>query len=353
MYIDGATIDRWCSRITVFNFQEFFFSADRSMAHPIHEASKSHPMGSFTGEEFFRKHRIAHRESFMLNRQGMKIFTQSWQPVARDQVAPLRGVVAMVHGYACDSSWVFQLTAVAVAKLGFLVCALDLRGHGRSDGRRGHLPNVAPAVDDCAEYFESVRAKHPRLPAFLYGESLGGALAVLICLRQQQQSRFDLKEKKKKVYIFLSVINLAPLNSKSCIDRRAIQQVVERPDPAQRHVQHRREVQAAVAAGDAAAAGSVGGASVEGGADEVASGEVVQAGVGEGAGEAEPEDGAEMRVRSGRDGAGADQGERGGDEEERRAGGAAAGGARVGGRDLRRGVGDAGVRAGEKQGQDA
>ncbi|XP_042431474.1 caffeoylshikimate esterase-like [Zingiber officinale] len=161
---------------------------DRStMAHPVHEASKSHPMGSFTGEEFFSKHRIVHRESFMLNRQGMKIFTQSWQPAA---LQPLRGVVAMIHGYACDSSWVFQLTAVAVAKLGFLVCALDLRGHGRSEGRRGHLPSVAPVVDDCIEYFESVRAMHPRLPAFLYGESLGGAMAVLVCLRQQQKSRF-------------------------------------------------------------------------------------------------------------------------------------------------------------------
>ncbi|WOL08950.1 hypothetical protein Cni_G17703 [Canna indica] len=154
------------------------------MAHPISEASKKSPFGNLTQRDFYQKHQILHHESFMLNdKHDMKIFTQSWRPASPS--TPLLGLVAMIHGYISESSWIFQLTAVAIAKLGFLVCALDLRGHGRSDGRRGHVTSIGPVVDDCARHFDSVLSAHPHLPAFLYGESLGGAVAILVYLRQK------------------------------------------------------------------------------------------------------------------------------------------------------------------------
>ncbi|CAL9123701.1 unnamed protein product [Musa acuminata var. zebrina] len=153
------------------------------MSHPINQASKSSPFGNLTLEEFYRQHHILHRESFMLNNHNMKIFTQSWRPASPS--AAVHGLVAMIHGYASESSWVFQLTAVAIAKRGFVVCALDLRGHGRSEGRRGHIPSIGPLVDDCVAFFGSARSAHPHLPAFLYGESLGGATAMLVYLREK------------------------------------------------------------------------------------------------------------------------------------------------------------------------
>nr|CAD1841503.1 unnamed protein product [Ananas comosus var. bracteatus] len=153
------------------------------MAHPIHQANKSSPFGELTRDEFYAKHKVIHQESFMLNKRNMKIFTQTWRPAPHS--ADLSGLVAMIHGYASESSWIFELTAVAIAKLGFLVCALDLPGHGRSEGRRGHVPTVTPVVDDCIQYFSSVKSAHGPLPSFLYGESLGGALAVLVYLKQK------------------------------------------------------------------------------------------------------------------------------------------------------------------------
>lgn len=116
----------------------------------------------------------------------MKIFTQSWRP--DPNISPgLRGIVAMIHGYTTESSWVLELTAVAIAKTGFLVCALDLQGHGYSEGYPGHIPNIQLVVDDCSQFFGSVRAENPKIPGFLYGESLGGAIAVLMCLKQQKE----------------------------------------------------------------------------------------------------------------------------------------------------------------------
>ncbi|KAG5562294.1 hypothetical protein RHGRI_005129 [Rhododendron griersonianum] len=155
------------------------------MAHPIHQANENSPFGELTREEFYHKQQVLHQESFMLNKQNMKIFTQSWQPAGSSSLR-LRGLVAMVHGYTDESSWLIQLNAVGLAKAGFYVCALDLQGHGYSDGSRGHIPKIEPVVEDCIQFFDSARAAHPKLPAFLFGESLGGAISILICLKQSK-----------------------------------------------------------------------------------------------------------------------------------------------------------------------
>ncbi|XP_023543932.1 caffeoylshikimate esterase-like [Cucurbita pepo subsp. pepo] len=152
------------------------------MAHPINQANENSPYGGLTREQFYKKHNVTHHEAFILNAQEMKIFTQSWRPVSDSE---LKGVVAMVHGYTSDSGWMFELTAVAIAKAGFLVCSLDLQGHGRSDGAPGSIPDIELLVLDCTLFFDSVREQNPTLPAFLYGESLGGAISILICLKQE------------------------------------------------------------------------------------------------------------------------------------------------------------------------
>nr|ALM55683.1 caffeoyl shikimate esterase 8 [Populus tomentosa] len=152
------------------------------LSHPIHQANEKSPYGDLTREEFYKKHQILHQESFMFNKKKMKIFTQFWRP--DDPTSQLKGIVAMVHGYSSESSWLNELTAIAIAKAGFLVCALDLQGHGYSDGLRGHIPKIQHVVSDCMMFFDSVKANSPNLPAFLYGESLGGAISILICLKQ-------------------------------------------------------------------------------------------------------------------------------------------------------------------------
>ncbi|PIN00379.1 Lysophospholipase [Handroanthus impetiginosus] len=59
-------------------------------------------------------------------------------------------------------------------------------GHGYSEGLVAHLPDMNVVVDDCILFFDGFRAKYdPNLPAFLYAESLGGAIALLITLRRE------------------------------------------------------------------------------------------------------------------------------------------------------------------------
>lgn len=80
-----------------------------------------------------------------------------------------------------------QLNAVYLTKHGFACCAIDHQGHGYSDGLDGlnvHIPDINPVVDDCITFFDSFRDRFSdSLPSFMYSESLGGAIALLISLR--------------------------------------------------------------------------------------------------------------------------------------------------------------------------
>ncbi|XP_066314281.1 caffeoylshikimate esterase-like [Miscanthus floridulus] len=154
------------------------------MVHPIAEADERSPFGRLTPDEFYARHGVTHSTSSFVNPRGLRIFTQRWVP--RGDNAPVLGAVALVHGFTGESSWMVQPTAVHLAAAGFAVAALDHMGHGFSEGLQGHLPDIEPVLDDCDAAFAPFRADYPPpLPCFLYGESLGGAIALLLHLRNR------------------------------------------------------------------------------------------------------------------------------------------------------------------------
>ncbi|KAK1266077.1 hypothetical protein QJS04_geneDACA015349 [Acorus gramineus] len=156
------------------------------MVHPVAHADDRSPFGSLTPSEFYARHSVSHSTSSFVNSRGLRIFTQSWVPLPPTQVT---GILAVVHGFTGESNWFVQLTAVHLAEsCGFAVCALDHQGHGFSDGLQYHIPDIGPVVDDCVSYSDSFRAAYPpTLPAFIYSESLGGAIALLIHLRNKDR----------------------------------------------------------------------------------------------------------------------------------------------------------------------
>lgn len=60
---------------------------------------------------------------------------------------------------------------------------IDLRGHGLSDGRRGHINAFDEYLADVAALLNLVRDQHPKAPIFLVGHSMGGVVAILYALR--------------------------------------------------------------------------------------------------------------------------------------------------------------------------
>ncbi|CAN6872075.1 unnamed protein product [Brassica oleracea] len=154
--------------------------------HPISDADENNPFGSLSADEFYAKHSVSHSSAFITNPRGLKIFTQWWSPLPP---TPPIGIIAVVHGFTGESSWFLQLTSILFAKSGYITCAIDHQGHGFSDGLVAHIPDINPVVDDCISFFDDFRNRNRQetqnLPCFLYSESLGGAIALYISLRQR------------------------------------------------------------------------------------------------------------------------------------------------------------------------
>jgi pimeloyl-ACP methyl ester carboxylesterase len=67
------------------------------------------------------------------------------------------------------------------------VYGLDYEGHGRSDGLQGYVPDFELLVRDCDDYFTSVVVRsQSQSKRFLLGESMGGAVALLLHLRRPE-----------------------------------------------------------------------------------------------------------------------------------------------------------------------
>lgn len=147
------------------------------------------PTRFFWGDEpdeltYYTSQNVRNSQSHFTTPNGTKLFTQSFTPLSDE---PIKATVYMTHGYGSDSSWLFQKIAIAYANWGYAVHCADLVGHGRSDGLHGYLGDLAAAADASLSYFLSVRKseKYKDLPAFLFGESLGGLVTMLMYLRSE------------------------------------------------------------------------------------------------------------------------------------------------------------------------
>jgi alpha-beta hydrolase superfamily lysophospholipase len=87
-----------------------------------------------------------------------------------------RYAAVLVHGYGEHAGRYDHVAAHLVAH-GATVAAADHAGHGRSDGERALVEDVADLVSDLDRVVELMRARHPGLPVILVGHSMGGLVA--------------------------------------------------------------------------------------------------------------------------------------------------------------------------------
>jgi alpha-beta hydrolase superfamily lysophospholipase len=94
-----------------------------------------------------------------------------------------RAVVALLHGYA-DYGGRYAHVAAAWAEQGIMTVSIDMRGHGRAEGKRGFCERFPEYLDDVAELVGLVGEHAPGLPAFLFGHSFGGLVAATAALER-------------------------------------------------------------------------------------------------------------------------------------------------------------------------
>lgn len=114
-----------------------------------------------------------------------------------------RGGVTLVHG-AGDHGGRYLAAARALAEADLAVALPDLRGHGRSEGERGHSAGLREVLRDLTAIQEHLAYRLPVAPKVLVGQGLGAlyaahyaiehpsSLAGLVLLSPTWEPRFDL-----------------------------------------------------------------------------------------------------------------------------------------------------------------
>jgi alpha-beta hydrolase superfamily lysophospholipase len=122
---------------------------------------------------------MKHSEFEFKTFDGLSLFGQSWQPEDRP-----RAVVCLVYGLG-EHSGRYTHVADQITQAGYSLIAFDLRGHGQSEGPRGHTPSYEALLNDVNFFLNEVDKNFPELPLFLYGHSLGGNLVLNYVIRRQ------------------------------------------------------------------------------------------------------------------------------------------------------------------------
>jgi len=112
---------------------------------------------------------------------GLSIFAQTWEPETE-----IQKVINLVHGMG-EHSTRYDHWAERFTNQGIAVISFDLRGHGKSEGQRGHSPSYDTLLSDIDLLFAKSTEIYPNLPVFLYGHSLGGNLVLNYALRRNPQ----------------------------------------------------------------------------------------------------------------------------------------------------------------------
>ncbi len=123
---------------------------------------------------------MVHQEYSWKSKDGTTLYGQSWAPGK-----PPRAQINYVHGFM-DHSSRFANWAGRFCDAGYAVAAIDLRGHGRSEGRRGYAANFSCYLQDIQTLCENSRVLFPECSMVLYGHSLGGNLVANYLLSENQ-----------------------------------------------------------------------------------------------------------------------------------------------------------------------
>ena len=115
---------------------------------------------------------------------GVSLYWKSWLPDNKP-----KAVVHLIHGFA-EHIDRYKNVVEELVQAGYAIFGNDHRGHGHSDGKRGHVNSFQEFIED-EKLFRSevVKRKFPDIPYFILGHSMGS----LIAMNLVEQSPEDTK----------------------------------------------------------------------------------------------------------------------------------------------------------------
>ncbi len=124
---------------------------------------------------------MEHRDLKWQSSDGIDIYGQCWLNDAKS-----KAVVCIVHGMG-EHSGRYTHVAKYFVDAGYSVIAYDQRGHGKSDGKRGHTPSYDLLLDGVTDLLKQAEKIAPGVPKFIYGHSMGGNVVLNYALRRKPE----------------------------------------------------------------------------------------------------------------------------------------------------------------------
>jgi alpha-beta hydrolase superfamily lysophospholipase len=116
--------------------------------------------------------------SWRTGSEKIKIYGQIWQPVTHADA-----VIALVHGIGEHSGRYRELAEFFTSR-NIAIVTFDQRGHGKSEGKRGHIVHFNQLLDGVEDLLEKVKLQFNGKPVILWGHSLGGNIVLNYAIKR-------------------------------------------------------------------------------------------------------------------------------------------------------------------------
>ena len=110
-----------------------------------------------------------------------RIWVHTWDCGSSD-------IILCIHGLAGHGLY-YDRIAADFNKLNVSVFAIDLRGHGRSEGKRGDIPHFGYHIKDVHRAVSEITKRFPHKSVHLLGESMGSTIAILYAAANKEKVR--------------------------------------------------------------------------------------------------------------------------------------------------------------------
>ncbi len=116
----------------------------------------------------------------LVTRDKTLLIGRLWKPVNYPRI-----IVCMIHGIG-EHSGKYEAWAQKFCESGMMVYSVDLRGHGLSEGKRGHINKLSDYFDDISSLLKRIKNEWGSLPVYIYGHSMGGNVVLSYLLDEHQ-----------------------------------------------------------------------------------------------------------------------------------------------------------------------
>lgn len=149
-----------------------------SWKHPPFATSSPMP-------EFYLAYPGVNHTQILRTPDGLNLYGQWWEPQGKKPTA----IILLLHGTAAHAG-VYAPWAIHLVKHDYAVFAYDMRGWGQSQGlgRPGFTCSAYEYVNDVALAMKEITTRHPGIPVYLQGESLGAGVALQWSIRGNGQA---------------------------------------------------------------------------------------------------------------------------------------------------------------------